>query len=101
MSNAENKALARRYHDEVANAAVSQAQATAARLLTADLAFYANDPTAQHGIEAHQAFLARHHTVSPDQRWACHEMEAEGDVVVRRITASGTQKGEFHSSPPA
>ena len=69
MSNSASKTHSRRYYDEVANAAVSQAQAAAARLLTADFAFYRNDLTAQREIEAHQAFLARHHTISPDQRW--------------------------------
>ena len=101
MSLDENKALVRRYYDEIGNAEVGLAQAAAEQLLTSDFVFYPNMPEAQSGIEMHKRFLARHHEISPDQRWICQEMVAEGDTVVCRVTIQGTHRGVFHGIAPA
>jgi predicted ester cyclase len=101
MSLDDNKALVRRYYDEIANAEVGRAQAAAEQLLTSDFVFYPNMPEAQRGIEMHKRFLARHHEISSDQRWSCQEMVAEGDTVVCRVTIQGTHCGMFHGIAPA
>jgi predicted ester cyclase len=101
MSTNENKTLARRYYDEIANAEPERAQATAEQLLTPDFTFYPNVPEAQRGILAHKQFLARHHQISRDQKWTCQEMIAEGDTVVCRFIVEGTHQGIFHGIAPA
>jgi predicted ester cyclase len=101
MSLDDNKALVRRYYNEIANVEVGRAQAAAEQLLTSDFIFYPNMPEAQRGIEMHKRFLARHHEISSDQRWACQEMVAEGDTVVCRVTIQGTHHGIFHGIAPA
>src|SRR3712207_5853227 len=92
-----NKALVRRYYQEVANAATpDMASVGAERLLTNDFTFYTlNDAEGQQGLDNHKGFLVWHHDVAPDQRWTIEDILAEGDKVAVRFTTRGTQQGEF------
>lgn len=47
------------------------------------------------------AFLQGYWKAFPDTRHTIHELIAEGDTVVARVTCEGTQRGEFEGLPPS
>ncbi|HET9921983.1 MAG TPA: ester cyclase [Ktedonobacteraceae bacterium] len=97
MSTEENKALIRRFYEEVFNE----------KKLEALDEFYAPDhvdhtlppglPTSPDGTR--QA-IAMTLTALPDLHVTIEDMIAEGDRVVTRFTTHGTQQGAFGSIPP-
>ena len=98
MSVEDNKALTRRFYDEVIN----QGNLDLIDELVAE-DFVENEvypglPTT--GPEAPKAALGMFLTAFPDIKFTPDEMIAERDKVVTRGTVSGTHQGEFMGIPP-
>ena len=97
MSIAENKALIRRYFEEVWNKGN----------LDAVDKFYALDgidhnapPGSPPGFDFMKQFHIMVRAAFPDTQITVEDLIAEGDKVVCRFTASGTQQGEFMGISP-
>lgn len=93
MSTEQNKALIRRFYEEVIN----QNNLSALNGLLGD--HYVNhdlpsDPTALKG------FIDGMHTAFPDGRITIDQLIAEGDTVAMRGTYRGTQTGPLQDIPP-
>lgn len=99
MSVEKNKVVFRRFYDEVLNER---------KIGVMD---ELNDPRLvdhsrvipQNGLsdsEAAKLAIASLHKGFPDISWRVDDMVAEGDRVVARWTAQGTQNGEFMGMPP-
>ena len=95
MSIEENKALARRFFEEVWNQADESA---IDRYIAADAA--GNDPDFGAGKEAFRAQWKKWHAAFPDLHFAVEDVIAEDDKVVTRWVLTGTHKGEFQGIPP-
>lgn len=97
MSGEENKALVRRYIEEVYNkgnvAAIDE-------LLTPDFVHHSLPPEVGRDRESYKQFASMHRAAFPDFRLKVEDMVAEGDKVVLRFNWSGTHKGEFMGIPP-
>ena len=90
MSAEENKAVARRYWDEVwsmGNMAMIE------ELFAPDTLYHAPGGTTSRGIEARQQTPLRWRTAFPDFRATVDDIFAEGDKVVVRWTVRGTHRG--------
>ena len=98
MSSEENEALVRGWWD-----ALNQGTA-----LNAVEEFYAADyvlhdpsqPEPVRGVEGVRAFVSAIASAFPDVHCTIDDMLANGDKVVQRLTARGTQQGEFQGIPP-
>src|SRR5215467_770906 len=94
MSTEENKALIRRFYEEVFNQ----------RNLVALDDFYAPDhilpPGLPVGPEGTRQAIATMLEGFPDLRISIEDMIAEGDNVVTRFTTHGTQQGMLGAIPP-
>ena len=94
----ENKALTRRFYDEVVNARNLD---LIDELVSEDFVEHEEFPgLPTTGPEAPKAALGMFLAAFPDLRFTPDEMIAEGDKVVARITMSGTHEGEFMGIPP-
>lgn len=82
----ENKALVRRYYDEILNA----------RKLETLPAFWADEQM----IEPVRRGCFSYFTAFPDLHVAIDELIAEGDKVFCRSTMTGTHDGEYKGIPP-
>jgi predicted ester cyclase len=91
MSVAANKALVRRYIDDVWN---KRAYAVIAESVAADVVNHA-DPRAIPGIERWKQAVLRIHAAFPDVTVTIDDLVGEGDKVVVRVTMAGT-----HIGPP-
>ncbi len=96
MSAEENKALLRRYIEEVWNQGKLD---VIDEILAADyiLHFPAGDIR---GPEGYKQFVIMYRTAFPDIQFTVDDQIAEGDKVVTRFTITGTHKGEFMGIPP-
>lgn len=97
MSVEENKDLIRRYVEEIWDKGNHDAIDT----------FFATDgidhnapPGTPPGWDFMKQFHTMAHAAIPDLQLTVEELIAEGDKVVGRFTASGTQQGEFMGIPP-
>ena len=97
MSPEENKAVVRRFVEEVFNqgnlAAVDQFLAAEYRDANAL-------PGQEPGREGAKRAFSLYQEVFPDLRYTIEEMIAEGDTVVTRVTFRGTHRGAFLGIPP-
>ncbi len=97
MSLDENKALVRRYIEEVYNkgnvAAIDE-------LLAHDFVHHFLPPGMGTDRESYKQFAAMHHAAFPDFHITVEDMVAEGDKVVCRWSGRGTHKGEFMRIAP-
>jgi steroid delta-isomerase-like uncharacterized protein len=97
MSPEENKAVVRRFVEEVFNqgnlAAVDQ-------FLVADYRDANALPGQEPGREGAKRAFALYRAVFPDLRYTIEEMIAEGDTVVTRVTFRATHQGAFLGVPP-
>jgi steroid delta-isomerase-like uncharacterized protein len=97
MSPEENKAVVRRFVEEVFNqgnlAAVDQFLAAEYRDANAL-------PGQEPGSEGAKRAFSLYQEVFPDLRYTIEEMIAEGDTVVTRVTFRGTHRGAFLGIPP-
>jgi steroid delta-isomerase-like uncharacterized protein len=92
MSAEDNKAIARRYWDEVwgtGNVALVE------ELFAPDNLYHSPGGTTSRGIEARQQTPIRWRTAFPDFRATVEDLFAEGDKVVVRWTVRGTHGGNI------
>ena len=96
MSSEDNKAIARRYIEELFN---QKNLATVDELNTPDFVLH-NDATTLQGLESYKQFLSMYLTAFPDLHMTIEDMIAEGDIVAERVTIRGTHKGDLMGIPP-
>jgi len=96
MSTEENKALARRYIEELFN---QKNLATIDELNTPDVVLHNASMTIQ-GREPYKQFVSMYLTAFPDMHMTIEDMIAEGDTVAERVTIRSTHKGDFMGIPP-
>jgi predicted ester cyclase len=102
MSTEDNKAIARRFFEEVFNkgngAAVDE-------LIAPNIVLHFDSPTnvpvpaeMQLSLEEIKQFVSQFRTTFPDLHYTVELQVAEGDLVVTRGTARGTHQGEYWDS---
>jgi steroid delta-isomerase-like uncharacterized protein len=96
MSTEDNKALVRRFYEEVFN---QRNLALVDQLFTTNHVFH-NPPTTLHGREEFKQLLSVYITAFPDARFTVEEEIAEGERVASRYTFRGTHQGELMGNPP-
>jgi steroid delta-isomerase-like uncharacterized protein len=97
MSTEENKALVRRFYDEVHN---KQNRAAVDDFIDPNIVDHATPPGLPGGIEGARQFTGMLLTAFPDHQVTVEYMIAEGDKVVARLTVRGTHQGAFLGIPP-
>jgi steroid delta-isomerase-like uncharacterized protein len=97
MSTEENKAIARRVNDEV----WSEGHLDVIDELFADdfVATIVGAPEQIRGPQGFREFVVMYRTAFPDLRITVDEQFAEGETVVTRWTATGTNEGELMGIP--
>ena len=95
VDRAENKALVRRYYDEILTG--SDRKLLARLLDPAFVSHVSSGPDA--GAEAYAAAVAATHAAFPDLVVTVHDQVAEDDKVVTRWSATGTHTGDFAGVP--
>ena len=88
----ENKAIIRRFIDEVIN---ERNAAAADKFLADDYVDHGLPPELPPGREGFKQFMQMIFTAFPDTHYENHDMIAEGEKIVSRGTWTGTHKGEF------
>lgn len=94
MSTEQQKAIIRRYHEEVWNKGNVK---VVDELVAPDYIIHAPLPTQNR--EALKQFVSMIHTAFPDWHETIEDLIAEGDKVVLRGTIRGTQKGDYMGIP--
>jgi predicted ester cyclase len=97
MSTQDNKAVVRRFYEEVVN---QKNRAALAEVFDPNLVDHFAPPGAPGGLEGAWQTFDMFQTAFPDQHFTIEDMIAEGDRVVSRVTMSGTQQGPFMGIPP-
>jgi predicted ester cyclase len=95
MSAEDNKAVYRRFIDEVFN---NKNVARIDQFIQPD--FVDHTPGLPSGLDGAKQGVAGFLTGFPDIHFAIEDQIAEGDKVVARLTMSGTHQGEFAAIPP-
>ncbi len=93
----ENKAIFRRYVEEVANRGNLE---LAGEIFDRYVSHQPNGSTLQRGPEDVKRFQAAQHEAFPDMRVSIEDQIAEGDKVVTRVTVRGTHQREFRGMAP-
>ena len=96
MSTEDNKALMRRWLEEVMNAQQLEAVDEVFAPTFVDHGALPDQPPGPAGIKW---FLTMIWTAFPDWRYSIEDLIAEGDKVVARVTVYGTHQGNFLSIP--
>ena len=97
MSTEENKALIRRFYEEISKGNL----AVVGELVATDLVEHSPFvPGQASGRQGTVELFTMIHAAFPDLRITAEDMVAEGDKVVARGTMSGTHKGEFIGIAP-
>ena len=96
MRAAQNKAVAQRFYDEVANGRNYDAIDEICR---ADFVDHEEFPGLPPGREGVRLFMQGFHASFPDAEWIAEDMLAEGDVVACRVRMTGTHQGPFMDIP--
>ena len=97
MSTDVNKASVRRFYDEVFN---KKNRAAIDEFIDPNHVDHAAPPGTPGGLEGAKQTLTMYLTAFPDLYFTVEDIIAEGDKVVTRLTARGTQQGEFMGIPP-
>ena len=97
MAPEENKAVVRRFVEEVFN---QGNLAAVDRFLAAEYRDANALPGQEPGREGAKRAFSLYQEVFPDLRYTIEEMIAEGDTVVTRVTFRGTHRGAFLGIPP-
>jgi len=92
MSVEQNKAIVRRFVEEVPN---KGNMAVADELLSPHYVGHNLPPGMPSGPEGLKQMVTMFHTAFPDFHVVIEDQVAEGDKVVNRVTVSGTHKGQF------
>jgi steroid delta-isomerase-like uncharacterized protein len=95
MSIEANKALVRRFFEDVINKGDMR---LAEEILAADYVEHPGLPGGGSGLEGFRQFVAMVATAFPDIHVAVEDLIAEGDKVAARVTVSGTHSGVFLGS---
>jgi predicted ester cyclase len=98
MGTEENKAVVRRFVDEVPN---KKNSVPADELLTSGFVLRFPNMPAVEGIDAFKEIPTAILSAFPDLVETIDELVAEGDFVVERMTLRGTHLGEFMSVAPS
>jgi len=96
MSTEENKALVRRFYEDVFN---QRNVALVDELCTTHHVFH-NPPTTLHGREEFKQLLSLYIAAFPDARFTIEDQIAEGDRVTSRYTFRGTHRGDLMGIAP-
>jgi len=94
MSVEENKAMSRRFWEEINKGN----QAVLDELFAAD--FVLHIPLQLNGLERFKPYMNRLFIAFPDYHATVEDIVAEGDKVVTRLTATGTHQAEFLGIAP-
>lgn len=97
MSADDNKALVRRFFDEMLNPGNAE---VGDELFAVDAVDHAAFPGQVSGREGFKQAVRMVHAAFPNIRYTYEDMIAEGDHVATRWTLRGTQTGEFLGMPP-
>ena len=97
MSVEENKAIERRFFEEVVN---KGNLAVIDELVAANFVDHSAPPGVAPDREGYKQFFTMAHSAFPDFHSTLEDMIAEGDMVVQRFTARGTHKGEWMGIAP-
>ena len=97
MSAQENKAIIRRLIEEGYN---KDNMDVIEELVAQNVINHSAVPERQHGIESFKHVNRWVRAAFSDAHYQIDHMIAEGDMVAVRITASGTNDGEFRGNPP-
>jgi steroid delta-isomerase-like uncharacterized protein len=97
MSTEENKALVKRFVEEVQNQHKFELMD---QLFDPNYDDHATGPGVVPGVEGFKQFFSMMLRAFPDLHATIHDQIAEGDKVVTRKTFSGTHKGDFQGVPP-
>ena len=96
MSTEDNKALVRRFYEDVF---YRRNLALVDELCSTTHVFH-NPPTTLHGREEFKQLLSVYLTAFPDARFTVEDEIAEGEKVTSRYTFRGTHQGELMGMPP-
>jgi steroid delta-isomerase-like uncharacterized protein len=97
MSEEENRAVGRRFVDEVLN---KQNLAALEELVVDDFVELDPLPGQEQGREGLKQILAMLFAAFPDLHWTTEEEAVEGDKLWSRFTWRGTHRGDFLGIPP-
>lgn len=97
MSIEENKAIYRRFVEEIINE--GQFDVVSA-LFSPDYVDHSSPPGAPSGLEGVKAVFAMFRTGFPDVHFTIENLVGEGDKVATRVTGRGTNNGPFMGRPP-
>ena len=92
-----NKALARRFFEEVAS---QHNPDLVDELFSEDYVLHDPGNPMVQDRETFKQFLTGHYAAFPDAKWTVEDVVAEGDRVVVRWTFTGTHQGELLGIPP-
>ena len=96
LSSEQNKALIRRFYDEVFN---NKNLAALGDFLDPHIIEHSLPPGLPAGIEGSRHFIGMYLAAFPDLQLTSEDIIAEGDRVVSRFTMHGTHRGEFMGLP--
>jgi steroid delta-isomerase-like uncharacterized protein len=99
MSTQDNKALVRRWVEEVLNTRDVSDQSPAYQLVAADFVGHFPGQPPIEGLEAFRQFGSLYFSAFPDLQITPEELIAEGDKVTMRYGWRGTQQGELMGFP--
>ncbi len=97
MSVEQNKALDRRYYEEIWN---QGNVASYEELASPDVVTHGTPPGITGDFEGIKQAISIHRTGYPDMHFEIEDQLAEGDKVVTRSTLTGTHRGEWFGIPP-
>jgi len=97
MSTEDNKAVVRRFYEEVMN---QRKRAVLDEVFDPNVVDHFAAPGTPGGLEGAKQTLGMFLTAFPDLHFTVEDLIAEGDKVVARATMSGTQQGAFMGIPP-
>lgn len=93
----QNKTLTRRFYDEVFNKKNLKA---VDELCAPGFVDHNAAPGQAPGVQGLKDWMQQFFQAFPDLKATIHEMVAEGDIVVTRLTCQGTHKGAFMGAAP-
>ena len=96
MSTEQNKALVRRFYEEVFN---KKNLASLDEFVDPQIVEHDLPPGLPAGSEGTRQFIGMYLAAIPDLHLTAHDMIAEGDRVAARITYGGTHRGELMGIP--
>ena len=96
MSTEDNKAIVRRFYEEIVN---QKKRAGLDEFIDPNYVYHFTPPDTPGGLEGARQAFDMYLTAFPDLHFTVEDLIAEGDEVVARVTMSGTQHGAFMGIP--